>query len=101
MTTPKTKNKNKARAAALSWTDHAWDDYLWHQKHNASAVSSINELIQECCRDPFKGTGKPEPLGGDLSGFWSRRIDKKHRLVYLYEQGTLYIVQCRYHYSDR
>lgn len=98
----KSKNKTETRAAApLCWTDHAWEDYLWHQQHNAAAVGAINALIQECLRSPFKGTGKPEPLRGNLSCFWSRRIDRTHRLVYLYEQDTLYIVQCRYHYDDR
>ncbi|KDB50238.1 addiction module toxin Txe [Sphaerotilus natans subsp. natans DSM 6575] len=98
----KSRNKAETRAeASLRWTDHAWDDYLWHQQHNAVAVAAINALIQECLRSPFKGTGKPEPLCGDLSGFWSRRIDRTHRLVYLYEQDALTIVQCRYHYGDR
>ena len=66
----KSKNKTETRAAApLCWTDHAWEDYLWHQQHNAAAVGAINALIQECLRSPFKGTGKPEPLRGHLSGF--------------------------------
>jgi toxin YoeB len=98
MTSQKTKNKQAARAACLKWTNHAWDEYLWWQQHDPAKVVEINQLIGECLRDPFKGTGKPEPLRHDLSGFWSRRIDKVNRLVYLYEDGVLSIVQCRFHY---
>ena len=98
MTSRKTKNKQTAQDASLKWTDHAWDDYLWWQKNDPAKVVEINRLISECQRHPFKGTGKPEPLRNDLSGFWSRRIDKTHRLVYLYEGGVLCIVQCRFHY---
>jgi toxin YoeB len=82
----------------VAWTDHAWDDYLWWQAEDARIVEAINGLIDECVRDPFKGTGKPEPLKGDLTGLWSRRITREHRLVYLPEDGTVYVVQCRYHY---
>jgi toxin YoeB len=55
-------------------------------------------LIKECARTPFEGLGKPEPLRGDLRGWWSRRIDREHRLVYRVEDGALLIAQCRYHY---
>ena len=58
----------------------------------------LNRLIQECLRHPFEGTGKPEPLRGDLAGYWSRRIDRENRLVYRATAATLEIVQCRYHY---
>ncbi len=98
MANQKAKNKRQAKLAAVSWTDHAWDDYLFLHKRDPKIVDEINGLIEECRRDPFQGTGKPEPLRGDLSGYWSRRITKEHRLVYLPEGGTIYIVQCRYHY---
>jgi len=94
----KTKNKEAAKSVAIAWTDDAWEDYLhWHDT-DAKKVEAINGLLEECRRDPFKGTGKPEPLRGDLSGYWSRRIDREHRLVYLPEDGCIYVVQCRFHY---
>lgn len=98
MKNKKTENKNQAQNSAVSWTDLAWDDYLSWQKDDPKIVDEINDLIEECRRNPFKGTGKPEPLKGNLTGFWSRRITHEHRLVYLPEDGTIYIVSCRYHY---
>ncbi len=98
MANQKTTNKAVAKQSALSWTDHAWDDYLWWQKNDSKIVEQINGLIAECIKDPFKGTGKPEPLKGNLTGYWSRRITKEHRLVYLPEDRCIYILQCRYHY---
>jgi toxin YoeB len=98
MKNKKTQNKQQAKSIAVSWTDHAWEEYLSWQEENKKIVDQINRLIDECRRDPFKGTGKPEPLKGDLSGFWSRRITREHRLVYLPEDGAIYIVACRYHY---
>jgi toxin YoeB len=98
MNKQKAKNKELAKAYALAWTDNAWNDYLWWQKESGKILEEINNLVAECRRTPFTGTGKPEPLKGDLSGFWSRRITKEHRLVYLPEDKAIYIVQCRYHY---
>lgn len=98
MKNKKAQNKNQAKSAALSWTDNAWEEYISWQKENPAIVDEINSLIDECLRDPFRGTGKPEPLKYDLSGFWSRRINKEHRLVYLPQNGTIYIISCRYHY---
>ena len=98
MKNKKTENKEQAKNFAVSWTPNAWDDYLSWQKENSKIVNEINKLIEECLRDPFKGTGKPEPLKGNLTGFWSRRITHEHRLVYLPEDGAIYIVSCRYHY---
>lgn len=98
MGSPKARNKSQAKAFHVAWTDHAWDDYLWWQSQDMKVVDAINALIEECHRDPFKGTGKPEPLKGDLTGFWSRRITREHRLVYLPEDGTIYVVQCKYHH---
>lgn len=77
----------------------AWDHYLHWQKTDKKILRRINALIKECQRHPFEGTGKPEALRGDLSGFWSRRITQEHRLVYRVRGSTLEIVLCRYHYG--
>ena len=61
-------------------------------------LEKLNGLIEECRRHPFKGTGKPEPLSGNLAGWWSRRITLEHRLVYRVEKGVIYVLQARYHY---
>ena len=79
------------------FTEHGWDDYVsWTD--DRKTLKRINRLIQEAARDPAAGTGKPERLSGDLSGFWSRRIDQEHRLVYTVERDQLIVVQARYHY---
>lgn len=98
MNRQKTRNKQQAKAVAISWTDLAWEDYLSWQAEDSHIVATINALLEECRRHPFTGTGKPEPLKGDLTGFWSRRITREHRLVYLPEDSTIYVVACRYHY---
>ncbi|MGB1265723.1 MAG: Txe/YoeB family addiction module toxin [Nereida ignava] len=82
----------------IMFHDQAWDDYLHWQKHDPKRLKRLNDLIKECCRTPFKGTGKPEPLKGSLSGWWSRRLDREHRLVYRVTNDDLQIAQCRYHY---
>ena len=82
----------------LTWTSHAWEDYLYWQIHDKKKLKRINRLIMEAKKTPFKGIGKPEPLKVDLSGFWSRRIDDTHRLVYTVDDKTLTIIACRYHY---
>ncbi len=95
------KARNKAKAAngcKLAWSSHAWDDYLFWQAHDGKIVEEINGLIDEIFRDPFRGTGKPEPLKGDLTGFWSRRITKVDRLVYIVHEGIVHVMQCRQHY---
>tara|TARA_R110002096_G_scaffold104769_2_gene230675 strand:+ start:21427 stop:21681 length:255 start_codon:yes stop_codon:yes gene_type:complete len=76
----------------------AWDDYLYWQKHDRKLLGKLNGLIKEIARTPFEGTGKPEPLKGDLSGWWSRRINREHRIVYRVQGDELQIAQCRYHY---
>lgn len=80
----------------------AWEDYLYWQSEDAKNLDRLNGLLKECMRDPFRGIGKPEPLGGNLSGWWSRRIDREHRLVYRVsgkgEAQALEVAQCRYHY---
>lgn len=76
----------------------AFDQYLHWQQNDRAVLKKINRLLQECVRHPFEGKGKPEPLRGDYSGWWSRRIDREHRLVYRVQNGELYIAQCCYHY---
>ena len=76
----------------------AWEDYLYWQGLDKKLLAKINPLIQEISRTPFEGTGKPEPLKGDLSGWWSRRVNREHRLVYRVKGDEIQIAQCRYHY---
>lgn len=98
----KTKQQNKEKTrntVAISFTDHGWEDYEHWKTMDRDILDKVDALIKECLRTPFKGTGKPESLSGDLSGFWSRRITREHRLVYLYEDGTLTIIGCRFHYE--
>jgi toxin YoeB len=83
---------------ALRFTDAAWGDYLYWQNQDKRTLKRINQLIENARRSPFDGIGKPEPLKGNLSGFWSRRIDDTHRLVYTADDEALTIVACRYHY---
>jgi toxin YoeB len=85
-----------------AFTDHGWEDYVFWQQNDPETLEKINDLIKEIRRDPFKGKGKPEPLRGNLKGYWSRRITGEHRLVYRVEgkgeEQTLRIVQVRFHY---
>ena len=81
------------------WSEKSWDDYLYWQKQNKNQLKRINLLIKDIERNPFEGLGKPEPLKGSLSGWWSRRIDDTHRIVYRIEKGNLEIAQCREHYN--
>ena len=83
---------------ALKFADSAWDDYVYWQTADKKKVKRINALIKAVQRAPFTGIGKPEPLRGNFSGFWSRRIDGEHRLVYAVEGEDVLIAQCRYHY---
>jgi toxin YoeB len=82
----------------LIFHQQAWEDYLHWQVHDPKLVLRLNGLIKECSRTPFTGTGKPEPLRGPLSGWWSRRLTQEHRLVYRPSEDGLLIAQCRYHY---
>jgi toxin YoeB len=86
----------------LLWTDEAWEDYVHWQETDRDVLRRINELLKDARRSPFKGIGKPEPLKGDLAGWWSRRITGDHRLVYRVagkgEAQQLEIASCRYHY---
>lgn len=80
------------------FSDDAWEDYLYWQTTDKSVMKKINTLIKEIERTPFEGSGKPEPLKHNLSGWWSRRINLEHRLVYKIENDTIVISQCRFHY---
>jgi toxin YoeB len=84
----------------LCFTDKAWDEYVYWQSQDRKTLKRINTLIEATKRDPFAGIGKPEALLGDMSGFWSRRIDERHRLVYAVDEDALTILACRYHYSE-
>ena len=83
----------------LTFSENAWDDYLYWQKIDKKIVKKINGLIKEIRRTPFEGSGRPEQLKYDLVGFWSRRIDHEHRLVYQVEDTELKIYSCRFHYD--
>lgn len=82
----------------ISFAEIAWEQYQEWAESDPQIKARINELIKQTSRDPFKGIGKPEPLKGDLKGFWSRRINHEHRLVYRYSKGNLEIISCKYHY---
>ncbi len=85
----------------LVFTESAWQDYLWFQEKDQRLLKRINQLLKDTLRTPFEGMGKPEPLRADLSGYWSRRINDEHRLVYGVIQNDLVIIACRYHYTGR
>ena len=82
----------------LVFSEQAWEDYLYWQKTDKKLVQRINALIKEISRTPHEGAGKPEPLKHALSGYWSRRINDEHRVVYRVADGALFIAQLRYHY---
>ncbi|HQR83804.1 MAG TPA: Txe/YoeB family addiction module toxin [Polynucleobacter sp.] len=83
----------------LAWTGVAWSDYVYWQKQDKKTLNRINLLIKDSMRNPKEGIGKPEELRESLSGFWSRRIDDVHRLVYAIEKDQIVIIACRYHYE--
>ena len=83
----------------VTFQDEGWNDYLHWQTHDRKLLAKINGLIKECSRTPFTGIGKPEPLRGEFSGWWSRRIDQSNRLIYRPTDDGLLIAQCRYHYD--
>ena len=82
----------------LIFSDNAWEDYLYWQKTDKKILRRINTLIQEIMRNPFEGIGKPEPLKHALSGYWSRRINEEHRIVYKVSADAILMAQLRYHY---
>jgi toxin YoeB len=83
----------------ITFSKNAWDDYISWQKDDKKILGKINSLIKDIQRTPFEGLGKPEPLKYDLAGYWSRRIDLEHRLVYQYRDNEILIYSCRYHYD--
>lgn len=83
----------------LQWDIDAWADYLYWKKNDKKNLKRINQLLTDIQRHPFDGIGKPEPLKGNLSGFWSRRIDDTHRIVYAVEKDTVIIIACKGHYD--
>ena len=84
----------------LLWEDRAWADYLYWQTQDKKTLKRINALIKDIQRSAFDGVGKPEPLKGNLSNLWSRRIDETNRIVYFEGNGVIYILSCRGHYGD-
>jgi len=82
----------------IVFSDQAWEDYVHWQKNDKNILKRINNLIKEISRNPHNGVGKPEPLKHALSGYWSRRINDEHRIVYKSEGDNLFIAQLRYHY---
>ena len=82
----------------LLWTSDAWEEYLYWQAHDKQTSKRINKFLKEIQRAPFTGIGKPEPLKGDLSGWWSRRIDSANRVVYRVRDNAIEIAQCGGHY---
>lgn len=83
-----------------AFTDIGWEDYLYWQTEDRKTLRKINTLLKDIERNGNEGIGKPEPLTGDLSGFWSRRINQKDRLIYALEMNQIIIIACRYHYDD-
>ncbi|MBF2056087.1 MAG: Txe/YoeB family addiction module toxin [Cyanobacterium sp. T60_A2020_053] len=83
----------------ITFTQQSWLDYLWLQDNDKKLLKRVNLLIKEIIRNPFDGIGKPEPLKANLSGYWSRRINSEHRLVYEISEEELTIISCRFHYQ--
>ena len=81
------------------FVDESWEDYLYWQKIDKKKVKKINDLLKDISRSPFEGIGKPEALKHKYAGFWSRRIDDEHRLIYKYEDDEIQIAKCRFHYD--
>jgi len=83
----------------LVFVDESWEDYLYWQKTDKKLLKKINELIKDISRTPFTGIGKPEPLKHKYQGFWSRRINSEHRLIYQVKGDEIRVVKCRFHYD--
>ncbi len=83
------------------FTDNGWEDYIYWETEDKKTLKRINLLIEDIARNGNEGIGKPEPLRNNLSGYWSRRINEKDRLIYKIEQDNIYILSCRYHYNDK
>ena len=82
----------------IRFSSNAWNDYLYWQSTDKKMLKRINLLIRDILRHPYEGIGKPEPLKHGLSGYWSRRINDEHRVVYKFEEDTIKIAQLRFHY---
>jgi toxin YoeB len=82
----------------VAFSADGWEDYVYWSETDRRVLKRINGFIAAILRDPFRGIGKPEALKSALAGYWSRRIDQEHRLVYLFEERRLIVIQCRYHY---
>jgi toxin YoeB len=80
------------------FADQAWEDYLYWQTQDRNIIKRINALVKDTERSPYEGIGKPEPLKHSLAGYWSRRINDEHRMVYKVENDSLLLAQLRYHY---
>ena len=85
----------------ITWTSKSWEDFVYLSEHDHKLAKKVIRLIKDIERPGYAGIGKPEPLKGDLSGYWSRRIDAKNRIVYKIENDTTKIVQCGTHYGDK
>ena len=85
----------------LAWDEKAWSDYCYWQPQDKKTLKRINKLLDDICRNGYKGIGNPEQLKNDLSECWSRRIDEKNRLVYTIDGDMAFILQCRSHYGDK
>jgi len=85
----------------LVFLNSGWEDYLYWQSTDKSMLKKVNAMIKEIERTPFEGSGKPEALKHNLAGWWSRRINLEHRLVYKIEEESIIILQCRYHYQEK
>jgi len=85
---------------AIRFVPDAWENYLYWQDQDKKTLRRINLLITAAAKEPFAGIGKPEPLRGDLSGYWSRRIDDTNRLVYRATDAELVVIACRFHYDN-
>ena len=83
----------------LCFVDESWEDYLYWQKTDKKMLHRINKLIKDISRTPYEGLGKPEALKHKYRGFWSRRIDQEHRLIYRVNDNEIWIVKCRFHYD--
>lgn len=83
----------------LLWTDEAWEDYLYWQSQDKKTLTRVNQIVRDIQRSPHAGIGKPEPLKGDLTGWWARRIDETNRIVYRLKGGAVEITQCKGHYG--
>lgn len=81
------------------FVDESWEDYLYWQKNNKKLVKRINGLLRDISRNPYSGIGKPEPLKYKYQGYWSRRIDGEHRLIYRVKEDEILIAKCRFHYD--